>query len=534
MNRKRIFESIYNQSKRPGIKFSEFKQLLERTDFSDVDDKKLSDMLLWGDRSTLLDQDKSLMQALNIDVDDELLMPKIAGAVPAYGGLFSQGMQEKAKAIDLVNSQLDYIKAAITAFEAKFVSSITGKEEGDVYKSNILGISGIAGDVNISQQLVNKIAEVFSTVSSAPLKPSIDAFVESQEGKKLISLLEEIGANAGTSGTERIINDVLGKAVKQLASRNIQVAMNAADNTDLEEITNESALFGVAMNYISEDNDLSEMELMSSMDPFVRMGMFYHLAILQDEAFMDRIMPATSGMGVNYSGLMSSGKMNDESLKILFGRNVKTASVQDVLTKLDAISIDIVDLLWSGAEAEETRATLFIPAMQAFYIALLNYVVMKGLYVYLTKKTVIVAKTRAEREEAAKKAAESVSKTPGTMTDLERGKKIQEIFRGPKLKEMLSDNTIYIAGRKGYDAEKVKALKELVYYTFGHKNSEVESVKNWNVAQNPLDGNYDDFFAGMIKDIQRTYDVRPIDGKVGPITKEWFNEIVPVALVELL
>jgi hypothetical protein len=38
----------------------------------------------------------------------------------------------------------------------------------------------------------------------------------------------------------------------------------------------------------------------------------------------------------------------------------------------------------------------------------------------------------------------------------------------------------------------------------------------------------------MIKDIQRTYDVRPIDGKVGPITKQFFNEIVPVALVELL
>lgn len=536
MDKKKIFESVYNQSGKLGLKFGEFKEILERTDFSDVDDKKLSDILLWGDRSTLLNQNKSLMQALNIDVDDEILMPKIASAIPSYSSLFDEGMRTKAKAIDLVNAQLDYIKTAITSFEIKLLSSITGKEQGTVYKSNMLGISGIAGDVNVTQQLVDKIAQVFSTVTTTPMKPSIDEFVEGPEGKKIISLLEEIGANAGTNGTERIINDVLGKAVKTLAGMNIEVAINAADNTDLEEITNETALFGQDMNYISSGNNLSELELMSSTDPFVRMGMFYQLALLQNDAFMDRVMPASTGTGVNYSGVLASGKMNDESLKILFGRNIKTAPVQDVLTKLDSVSIDVINLLWSGTEAEGTRAALFIPAMQAVYISLLNYVLMKGLYSYLTKKSVIVAKERTEREAEKEKErlAAAVVKTPVTMADSERGRKIQEIFKNPKLREMLGDDTIYIADRKGYDAEKVKALKEIVYYMFGGKDSGIDSVKRWDISVNPIDGNYDKFFAGLIKDIQSKYNVQPIDGKVGPITKEFFEKAMPLAIAELV
>jgi hypothetical protein len=445
-------------------------------------------------------------------------------------------METKAKGIDPVNIQLDYIKASITSLESKILSSITGKEQGSTYKSNMLGIAGVIGDVNVPQQLIDKIAQVFSTVTITPMKPSVDEFVESDEGRKVISLLEEVGANLGPSGTEKIINDLLGKAVKALGSSNITTAMNAADNTDLEEIKNDNALFGQDMDYISSSNELSELELMSSMDPFVRMGMFYQLALLENETLMDRITPASLGTGVNYSGMLTSGKMNDESLKILFGRNIKTGSVKDILSKMDSISVDMVNLLWSGSDAEGTRRVLFIPAMQAVYIALLNYVVLKGLHSYLTKKSVIVAKARTEREsEKEKKRLESTAvKTPATMTDSERGRKIQEIFKSSKINDLLNDNTIYIADRKGYEQERVKALKELVYYMFGDAKSDVQSAKNWDISKNPIDGNYDKFFSNIIKDIQKTYDIRPIDGKVGPITKDFFIEETPSAIVALI
>ena len=397
MDKKKIFENVFTQSGKLGMKFSDFRNVYERTDFSDVDKKKLNEIYLWGDDSTLLDQDKSLMQALNIDTEDKDLMTKISAAVPAYSTLFQGGMEKKAKGIDLVRAQIDYIKTAITSFESKFVSAITGKEEGEVFKSNILGIRGIAGEVNITQELVNKIAKVFSRATAAPLKPSIDEFVQSDEGKKLISLLEEIGANKGITGTERLINEMFSKTLKAIGNANIDVAMNAADNTDLEEITGKTAKLDDAPDYIATQNPMTEVELMMSMDPFVRLGVFYQLALQQDDEFMDRVMPAALGEGMNYNVMVQKGKMNDESIKILFGRGAKTTDVKDVLSSLDEVSMDIIALKWSGTEADEAKATLFIPAMQAVYVALLNFVVMKGLYAYLTKKAVIVTKARQRR-----------------------------------------------------------------------------------------------------------------------------------------
>jgi hypothetical protein len=203
--------------------------------------------------------------------------------------------------------------------------------------------------------------------------------------------------------------------------------------------------------------------------------------------------------------------------------------------------MDIISLKWEGPESEEVKATLFIPAMQAVYVALLNFVVMKGLYAYLTKKTAIVAKTKAaeqvektRREEAAKAA-----RTPSMMEDSERGKKIAVLFRDPNLKAMLSDDTLYLPGKAGYDPNKVKALKELVYYTFGGKQTGIDSVKNWDISKNPLDGNYDQFFSNIIRDIQTKYGVPPLrngvgDGKIGPITKEFLQKVMPIAISELV
>ena len=534
MDKKRIFEGVFSKSGSLSLKFSEFKEVYERTDFSDVDKKKLNDIFLWGDESSLFDKDKSLMQALNIDTEDNALLTKISAAVPAYAPFFQGGMEKKARGIDLVKAQIDYIKTAITSFESKFVSAITGKEEGETFTSDILGIRGIAGEVNITQELINKISQVFSRATAAPLKPSIDEFVQTDEGKKLVSLLEEIGANKGIAGTERLINEMFSKTLKTLGTANIDVATNAADNTDLEEINNETVIIGEPQDYIVDNNPESEMELMMSMDPFVRLGIFYQLALQQDKSFIDRSL----GDGTNYNAMMQKGKMNDESLKILFGRSIKTDSVKGVLSSLDAISMDIISLKWTGAEAEDTKATLFIPSMQAVYVALLNFVVMKGLYAYLTKKAVIVTKAKAAEEmERAKKA--EAARTPSMMQDAERGKMISKIFNSTPLQKLLNDNTIYRIGKAGYDEAAVKALKELVYYSFGGPQSSFTGIKNWDTTKNPLDGRYDEYFANIIKEIQTKYKIQPIrrgqgDGKVGPNTKEFFSLVIPREVTKLI
>lgn len=540
MDKKKIFEGVFLGSGKLGMKFSDFKKVYERTDFSDVDKKKLNDIYLWGDDSTTFDQDKSLMQALNIDTEDKNLMSKISAAVPAYSTLFQGGMEKKAKGIDLVRAQIDYIKTAITSFESKFVSAITGKEEGETFKSDILGIRGIAGEVNISQELVNKIAQVFSRATAAPLKPTIDEFVQSDEGKKLVSLLEEIGANRGISGTERLINELFSKTLKTLGTANIDVAMRAADNTDLEEITDETVVLDQTQDYVATQNPMSELELMMSMDPFVRLGIFYQLAIQQDKTFMDRVMPAALGEGMNYNAMIQRGKMNDESIKILFGRGAKTGDVKDVLANLDAVSMDIIDLKWNGPDAEEAKATLFIPAMQAVYVALLNFVVMKGLYAYLTKKAVIVTKAKAAEEVERTKRAEAAkaTRTPSMMQDAERGKIISKIFNSEPLQKLLKDNVIYRVGKTGDEAG-IKALKELVYYSFGGPQSQFASIKNWDTPKNALDGKYDEYFANIIKEIQTKYKIEPIrkgqgDGKVGPNTKEFFSLVIPREVTKLI
>jgi hypothetical protein len=78
-----------------------------------------------------------------------------------------------------------------------------------------------------------------------------------------------------------------------------------------------------------------------------------------------------------------------------------------------------------------------------------------------------------------------------------------------------------------------------VYYTFGGKQTGIDSVKNWDISKNPLDGNYDQFFSNIIRDIQTKYGVPPLrngvgDGKIGPITKEFLQKVMPIAISELV
>jgi hypothetical protein len=107
------------------------------------------------------------------------------------------------------------------------------------------------------------------------------------------------------------------------------------------------------------------------------------------------------------------------------------------------------------------------------------------------------------------------------------------------MKELFNDNIIYTVGKTNMDPDRVKALKELVYYALGGKESPITSVKNWDIAKNPLDGNYDKFFAEIIREIQTFFEIPPLrsgvgDAKVGPNTKAVFKQQAPIAVTELL
>lgn len=389
----KLFEALYSSGKKIAPSFSEFREIYERTDFSDVDKKKLNDIYLWGDESSLFDNDKSLMQALNIDTEDETLMPKIAAAIPAYASYFSPDAAKKTRAIDLINAQVEFIKVKVSEFENALLSTLTGKEEKDEYESKLPGMKVMTGAVNINQELINSISKTFSRVTDAPLKASIDQFVATDEGKATIKLLEEMGAR---SASNTVVDNLFKKAITKLGEMNLDVPMKSADNTDMVELTNENVELKTDIDYISSTAQLSELELMQSMDPFVRLGLFYQLCIQQQKDFSDRVMPS-SGKGINYSDMLRSGNVAEESLKILFGRDLDFGGVQNVISSLSAVSQNVMKLKWESPESDDVRGALFVPAMQVVYVAMLNFVIMKALYVYLTKKTEIVSQVQKQK-----------------------------------------------------------------------------------------------------------------------------------------
>jgi hypothetical protein len=160
--RDRIFEAVFNNGSKIAPSFSDFKKIYERTDFSNVDKTKLSDIYLWGDDSSFFDKDKSLMQALNIDTEDERLMSKMGSQIPTYAAYFSPQAAKKTKSIDLLNAQVELIKVKISQFEKELLSSLTGKEEGEEYEAAIPGLRITTGDSSLSQKLVNGIVKSFS------------------------------------------------------------------------------------------------------------------------------------------------------------------------------------------------------------------------------------------------------------------------------------------------------------------------------------------------------------------------------------
>jgi hypothetical protein len=533
MDRKKIFEHVFTGASKAAVKFSEFKSLVERSDFSDIEEEnlRLKSMPLTGE--------DSLMSALNIKTDARTVA-EVVTAIPAFSPFFSPKEQGRAKAMDLMRAEIELMKKTISNFERSLTSGITGKETAEEYTSTIPNIDRIAGAANVTQRMVNSIVKTFtrSIAGSGPSK-TIDDFVESSEGKALIKLLKGMKVDTPTS---RIIDSVLGPVLTKMQTQDFGRVMDGLDSVDIPEITSRNIELGTVTDYLSNTEEMTELEMAASMNPYTRFGLFFQLCLLQQPDFISKVTTDVKGTKLNYPDFVSGGKPFEESLRTLFGRNADLAALDPFMASLNELSLSMIDSTWNTEEFDRIKTALFVPAMQVFYVALMNFVLANALYLFLTKKGDIVTKARSaeaeklRKEEEAKKAASS---TPWTMGDADRGKKIAALFRSAPLKAMISDNVIYVPGKSGYDPDKVKALKELVYYMFGGKESGIPSVKAWDVSKNPLDGNYDQFFSNIIKDIQTKYEIPPLrngqgDGKVGPVTKKFFAKTTPLAISDLV
>ena len=541
MNNNRLFEHVLGNSKQLGIKFSDFKLMLERNDFSDLDKKnqKLKTMPLNGD--------ESLLYALNIDVDDADVLQEISSVIPAFSSLFLGEQSNRVKAIDLFNAQIEAVKKLITNFESTFTASISGKEDTEQYTPSIPGIDEITGNVNLTNKVINKAAAVFTTsIVGSDGSSSVDAFVSGDAGKGLVKLLNGLRVD---TDVVKFIDTTFNPLVNKLQSQNIDFVVTSLDQTKMPEINSENIDTTIINDYLSGRSDMSELEMADSMDPFVRLGLFYQLCLVQQPEFISKITSDIRGTKLSYPDFTTDGKSFEQSLRTLFGRDIDLTALDPYMPQLNELSTVLINSSWNAPAAEDIKKMLFIPAMQVFYVSLMNFVLAKALYKFLTKRTEIIVKAKQEQEEELKRVQAEQEKSriliPSMMDDKARGNKIKEIFKNPALQALLKDNTIYIPGRAGYDPERVKALKELVYYAFGGKDTvpgegpSIPSVVNWDITKNPLDGNYDQFFSNIIRDIQTKFSIRPIragkgDGKVGPNTKQFFAMNIPNAIVELI
>lgn len=536
MNRKKLFEHVYPISMDMGMKFKDFKRVLERNDFSDLDEKnrRLKNMPLFGE--------DSLLTALNIDGEDQATVEELSSALPTFKIFFSPEEQNRSKAISLLKAQVEAVKKLATNFQSALATGITGKETGEEYISTIPGIEDVIQEDNLTKSFINKVIRTFTGTIAGTTEPSgIDDFVSTESGKKLVSLLR--GLKIDTPLT-KLIDSIFDPVLERIQGQNLKVVLDSLDQVDeddMPEITARNMETGDVVDYLSGKTDMSEIEMAGSMDPYVRLGLFYQLCLLQQPEFISKVTSDVKGTKLSYPDFMSEGKPFEQSMRTLFGRGADLSALEPYMEPLNRLSLSMIDSVWNGQQSDRVKATLFVPAMQVFYVSIINFALAGALYSFLTKKSTIVmqAKSAEEAERVKRSEAQTSIKTPQMMESSERGKKIAELFRNPDLRSMLSDNTLYLPGKSGYDPAKIKALKELVYYMFGGKNSGIDSVKNWDVTKNPIDGNYDQFFSNIIKDIQTKHGVQPLrngigDGKIGPITKEFFQKAIPLAISALV
>jgi hypothetical protein len=530
MDKKMIFERVFPDANRLGIRFNEFRSILERNDFSDIEGRnlRLKNMPLVGEQS--------LLSALNVDVEDPETVAEVSSILPAFTIFFSQP-GTKSSAIDLLKAQVEAVKKMVTNFQTSLMSGITGKEEASEYSSTIPGIDKMIGEDNLTTGFINKVIKTFTgSIAGSGGSMNINEFATSEDGKKLISLLRGLRVDAPIP---RLIDSIFSPVLSKLETQDLRSVMNSLDEVSMPEITADNIEMREVNDYLSSRSEVSELEMAESMDPYMRLGLFYQLCLLQQENFIANVTSDTKGTKLNYPDFIKNGAPFTESMRTLFGRNADLSALDPFIGALNELSLYMMDNIWNSPKSDRTKTTLFVPAMQVFYASLMNFVLANALYSFLTKKSNIVMSAKQAEIEKAKAEAQKLTKVPSTMSDEERGKMITKIFRSAPLQGLLNDKTIYIPGKAGYDPDKVKALKELVYYSFGGKQSKFDKIKNWDISKNPLDGNYDQFFSDLIKDLQTEYSIRPIragkgDGKVGPNTKSFFKEQIPDAVVELI
>lgn len=558
MDKRKLFEKVSSKTPNLGIKFNDFKAILE--DFEDIMDDRPSGIYL---EEMPLVGEYSLLQALNVDVEDlrdtdadgtQALIAKIQASIPMLGMFFAPSNQNRMKAIDLFKGEVEALKKLLSNLESTLISSITGEEAPVAYKATIPGSEAILSGQTVTQSFITSAIKTFAKPITGDLDPSqmnqnelqslVDGYVLSQEGLELISKLKGLGMDRNVTSFVDTIFSSMG-IISGLEEGNFSGSvMSRFDDIDFEEIDFDTINTRQVNDYVSgmPFKELNDLEM--TMDPFVRMGMFYQLCLLQNAEIMDRTEVVLGTDKLAHNEFVRSKEPFKESLTMLF--NITNPSdlgqLEMFLPRLNDLSLQMMNVIWNNNDAKKTKRILFIPMMQAFYIAFANFILGEALYKFLTARTT-KAKTRrdtaaaAAAAEIAKKAEEEKVRTAvlvTSMTKEQRGKKLAQLNRDPNLKALFDDNIIYIAGRSGYDPNRVKALKEVIYYMYAVPGSDVMSAQNWDIEKYPLDGNYDQHFAKIIKDFQTTYDVTPIDGKVGPITKKEIQEYIPVYVAELV
>lgn len=562
MDKRKLFEKVSSKTPNLGIKFNDFKAILE--DFEDIMDDRPSGIYL---EEMPLVGEYSLLQALNVDVEDlrdtdrdgtQALIAKIQASIPMLGMFFAPSNQNRMKAIDLFKGEVEALKKLLSNLESTLISSITGEEAPVAYKATIPGSEAILSGQTVTQSFITSAIKTFAKPITGDLDPSqmnqnelqslVDGYVLSQEGLELISKLKGLGMDRNVTSFVDTIFSSMG-IISGLEEGNFSGSvMSRFDDIDFEEIDFDTINTRQVNDYVSgmPFKELNDLEM--TMDPFVRMGMFYQLCLLQNAEVMDRIEVVLGTDKLSHNEFIRSKEPFKESLTMLF--NITNPSdlgqLEMFLPRLNDLSLQMMNVIWNNNDAKKTKRILFIPMMQAFYIAFANFILGEALYKFLTART-SKAKTRRDAATAAaadiaKKAEEERIKTsalPSTMSDVDRGRKIISILKNPKLKELFSDNVIYTTNAKNLDPEKVKALKELVYYLFGGNQSPIISAKTWDITKYPIDGNYDTYFSNIIKEIQTVGSIPPLrggqgDAKVGPNTKAELKQIASDAIEELL
>lgn len=543
MDKRILFEKLSQRAENVGVKFDEFKHLLEG-EFEDIDDVNsisLGEMPLVGEYS--------LLNSLNIDVEDlrdtdrggtQALISRISSIIPSFGMFFAPPNQMRMKAIDLFKAEVEGMKKLLSNFQSSLVTGITGEEVASTYRATIPGTESLLGGQTLTSAFITKAINTFTrSVAGGGSGMTIEEFAASEEGLRLISTLKGLGMEMDVS---RFVDLVFSRMnlISDLEDKDFSsTAMAEMDDIGLEEIEYDNINTRITNDYVSGTPYKKLDDIQEVMDPFTRIGMFFQLCLLQNPEMLDRMdISDSAAEKLSHPEFMRSKKPFEESLRLIFGRSADLSSMDAFMPRLDELSMEMMDATWNNNEAKKVKKLLFVPAMQAFYIAFTNFVLAKAMYTFLTKKEARVA---AKRKEAEKRAEEAKIKTekPSSMSNVDRSAKISKIFNSEPLQNLLRSNYIYRVGKPGGDEQGIKALKELVYYALGGSDSKIQSVKNWDITKNPIDGKYDEFFANIIRDIQTEYAIPPLrngigDGKVGPNTKQAFKEDIPLLVTSLL